>query len=188
MRFNKRIGRAFEYRPRAYLMSADNYVANAGAGGSTFAADDISSVLHPRVKVEWGADGAATDASLAAPVPVQSAIETSNMSVAGTITAPLFAVISASTDNGDNTIVSADATKKIRVLAYTLVADGTVEIRWEGGAGGTALSGRMPIIVNVGMTPGFCPVGHFETATNTLLNLELTGTGNVFGHLTYIKV
>jgi hypothetical protein len=50
---------------------ADNYVANAGSGGSTFAADDISSVLHPRVKVEWGADGAVNDTSATAPMPVQ---------------------------------------------------------------------------------------------------------------------
>lgn len=50
---------------------ADNFVANAGSGGSTFAADDISSVLHPRVKVEWGADGSASDTSASAPLPVQ---------------------------------------------------------------------------------------------------------------------
>jgi hypothetical protein len=50
---------------------ADNFVANAGSGGSTFAADDISSVLHPRVKVEWGADGAVNDTSVAAPMPIQ---------------------------------------------------------------------------------------------------------------------
>lgn len=50
---------------------ADNFVANAGSGGSTFAADDISSVLHPRVKVEHGADGSATDVSTASPMPVQ---------------------------------------------------------------------------------------------------------------------
>lgn len=51
---------------------ADNFVANAGSGGSTFAADDISSVLYPRVKISAGADGSATDVSSAAPLPVQS--------------------------------------------------------------------------------------------------------------------
>lgn len=50
---------------------ADNFVANAGSGGSTFAADDISSVLYPRVKQSWGADGSAADVSAAAPLPVQ---------------------------------------------------------------------------------------------------------------------
>lgn len=50
---------------------ADNFVANAGSGGSTFAADDIGSVLWPRVKVAHGADGSATDVSTASPMPVQ---------------------------------------------------------------------------------------------------------------------
>ena len=40
---------------------ADNYVANAGSGGSTFAADDISSVLYARVKRSFGRDGIAAD-------------------------------------------------------------------------------------------------------------------------------
>lgn len=40
---------------------ADNYVANAGSGGSTFAADDISSVLYARIKRSFGRDGIAAD-------------------------------------------------------------------------------------------------------------------------------
>lgn len=40
---------------------ADNFVANAGSGGSTFAADDISGVLVPRVKLQVGPDGTAQD-------------------------------------------------------------------------------------------------------------------------------
>ena len=36
---------------------ADNFVANAGSGGSTFASDDISSVQYPRLKIVHGADG-----------------------------------------------------------------------------------------------------------------------------------
>jgi len=40
---------------------ADNFVANAGSGGSTFAADDIASVLYPRVKISQGLDGIVQD-------------------------------------------------------------------------------------------------------------------------------
>ena len=40
---------------------ADNFVTNAGSGGSTFAADDISSVFYPRLKVSLGPDGVAQD-------------------------------------------------------------------------------------------------------------------------------
>jgi len=61
-------------------------------------------------------------------------------------------------------------------------------VRFEGGTGGTALTGVIPLIANTGISSGFNPVGHFETAANALLNLELTGTGNVFGHLTYVPV
>ena len=100
---------------------ADNYVANAGTGGSTFASDDIGGIHHPRIKNEWGADGAAADVSVAAPMPVQASIETSQMTVAGTVVAPKYAVIDAAT-SGDNTLVAANATKKLRVLAAFLAA------------------------------------------------------------------
>jgi hypothetical protein len=50
---------------------ADNFVADAGAGGDTFAADDIGGVKYPRGKVVWGADGAANDCALTAALPVQ---------------------------------------------------------------------------------------------------------------------
>lgn len=51
---------------------ADNFVANAGSGGSTFASDDISSVQFPRVKLTLGADGVNDgDASLTNPMPAR---------------------------------------------------------------------------------------------------------------------
>jgi hypothetical protein len=50
---------------------ADNFVADPGAGGDTFAADDIGGVKYPRGKVVWGADGAANDCALTAALPVQ---------------------------------------------------------------------------------------------------------------------
>jgi len=102
---------------------------------------------------------------------------------------PKFAVISATTDNGNNTIVSAVADKKIRVLACVLVSDADdTDIRWESGAGGTALSGRVPLKESTGYVLPFNPVGWHETAVNTLLNLEITGTGNIYGQLTYVEV
>lgn len=51
---------------------ADNFTANAGSGGSTFASDDISSVQYPRIKLIHGADGTNDgDVSTASPLPVQ---------------------------------------------------------------------------------------------------------------------
>lgn len=48
---------------------ADNVAITAGSGTS-IAADDISSVFYQRVKVTWGVDGSAVDASATNPLPV----------------------------------------------------------------------------------------------------------------------
>lgn len=40
---------------------ADNFVANAGSGGATFASDDVSGVQYPRIKISIGPDGIAQD-------------------------------------------------------------------------------------------------------------------------------
>ena len=56
---------------------ADNFITNAGAGGITFAGDDIGpGVMHPRTKLEFGADGSATDVadSDGARLPVKPAM------------------------------------------------------------------------------------------------------------------
>lgn len=166
---------------------ADNYVTNVGSGGSTFASDDISSVQHPRVKVEWGADGVANDASVAAPMPVQASIESSQMTIGGATVTPKFAIIDAAS-SGDNTLVASVSSKKIRVLAAFMVAAGSVNVRFESGAGGTALTGQMNLVVNTGFVLPFNPAGWFETAATTLLNLELSAAISVDGALVYIEV
>ena len=40
---------------------ADNFVSNAGSGGSTFASDDVGGTQYPRVKVSVGSDAVAQD-------------------------------------------------------------------------------------------------------------------------------
>lgn len=52
---------------------ADNITLNSGTGGATLAADDIASVWHQRVKVQYGVDGSATDVSDSNPLPVDDA-------------------------------------------------------------------------------------------------------------------
>ncbi len=42
------------------------------AGGDWYATDDIGGVKHQRAKVEYGADGSATDVSKASPLPVDT--------------------------------------------------------------------------------------------------------------------
>lgn len=106
---------------------------------------------------------------------------------AGTQSTVKYAIIDAAT-SGDNTLVAAVASKKIRVLNVVLIASGAVNVRFESGASGTALSGQMNLTTNSGFAPGEAIHGHFETAVNTLLNLELSGAVSVDGWLTYIEV
>jgi len=167
---------------------ADNFTANAGSGGATFASDDVASVQYPRVKPSWGSDGSATDTSVAAPMPVQTTIDSAQMSIAGTIVAPKFATIAASS-SGNNTLVAAVTSKKIRVLSAVLVGNGAVNPKFQSGASGTDLTGLFYIAAaGGGVVLPFNPAGHFETAVSTLLNLNLSGAVAVGGCLTYIEV
>jgi hypothetical protein len=54
---------------------ADNVPVTAGAG-TNIATDDIGSVHYQRVKLTWGVDGVATDASATNPIPVTRANST----------------------------------------------------------------------------------------------------------------
>jgi hypothetical protein len=99
---------------------------------------------------------------------------------------PVFAVIDAAT-SGDNTIVAAlGASTKIRVLQVCLVAAGSLTARFESGASGTALTGQMSLIAGTPLVTPYCPLGLFETAANTLLNLELSAATSVDGWIVYI--
>ena len=122
----------------------------------------------------------ATDAGVA-PVDVVKGVAVFNNET------PKFAVIDASS-SGDNTIVAAVSGKKIRVVSGILVSGGTVNVRFESGAAGTALTGQMNLVANTGFIIPFVPIGNFETATNTLLNLELSAGVAVDGWITYVEV
>ena len=90
--------------------------------------------------------------------------------------------------SGNNTLVAAVTGKKIRVLALAITMTGTaVTIRFEDGAGGTALTGQRQPTQGQTVTLPFNPVGWFETSAATLLNLELGGAQSVDGVLVYIE-
>jgi len=102
---------------------------------------------------------------------------------------PQFKYATIAAGAGDNTIVAAVTGKKIRVVAYNLTVTGTAgSLRWESGAGGTALSGLMTPLAGVSINASYCPGGLFETASDALLNLELATYTAAVGHLTYVEV
>ena len=116
------------------------------------------------------------------------AFQTSVMYDGQTPVLPKFAVVDAA-GLGDNTLVAAVTGKKIRVLAFFGIMTGTaVTIRFESGASGTALTGQMTPSQGGGFVLPFNPVGWFETAAGTLLNLELGGAQSVDGCVVYIEV
>lgn len=167
---------------------ADTFVTNAGSGGATFASDDIGGVHHPRLKLVHGADGTNDgDVARANPLPVQVYQDVSTLRSGGDALTPARVAIDAAT-SGDNTLVAAVSGRRVRVLALFLVAAGTVNVRFESGAGGTALTGQMNLVANTGFVLPFNPVGWFETGINTLLNLELSAAVSVDGALTYVEV
>lgn len=118
---------------------------------------------------------------------VSASSETSTIYDGTTALTPKFAIIDAAT-SGDNTLVAAVTSKKIRVHALFVVSAGTVTARFESGAGGTALTGQMNLVANTGFVLPYNPVGWFETASNTLLNLELSGAISCDGSLVYTEV
>jgi hypothetical protein len=213
---------------------ADNFRGASVTGGDTFAADEISSVKYPRIKVTWGVDGSQVDASASNPFPITVVSELpagtqniGNVDIASSIPAgtnnigdvdiltmpgsaattdtvavkhsvdamhsdltaltPKFVKISAAS-SGNNTVLAAVTSKKILVLSYTLVAITAVNVKFQDGAGGTDLTGLMTLATGIPVTANFCPVGHLKGSTATLLNLSLSGSVQVSGHMTYVEV
>ena len=132
--------------------------------------------------------GSATVRMTATPDEITNLVNLAGMSGGlDTNATPKFAVIDNAT-SGDNTLVAAVTGRKIRVLAYMMVAAGTVVTRFESGASGTALTGQMNWVANTGVMGAYSPVGHFETAAGSLLNLELSAAVSVDGYLVYQEV
>lgn len=118
---------------------------------------------------------------------VSASDETSTIYDGATALTPKFATIAAST-SGDNTIVAAVVGKKIRVLAVQVNASAAVNYKWQSGAGGTDITGLNYAAANGGYVLPYSPIGWFETASNTLLNLNLSAANAVGGSITYIEV
>lgn len=98
-----------------------------------------------------------------------------------------YGVIDAAT-SGDNTLLAAVTGKKIRVHALFVVAAGTVTVRFESAAGGTAMTGQMNLVANAGFVLPYNPAGWFETVAGELLNMELSGAVSVDGSFVYSLV
>ena len=89
---------------------------------------------------------------------------------------------------GDVAVVAAVTGRKIRVLQFYLHQAAAGTIRFESGAGGTALTGVMVTTAEtLAINPGFNPFGHFETVAGESLSIE-AATGAVQGWCVYQEV
>ncbi len=100
---------------------------------------------------------------------------------------PKYVALSAAS-SGNNTLVAAVVGKRILVLNCVLIASGAVDAIFQDGAGGTGLSGTLPLTTNSGFTSPFSDVGWTKTTANTLLNLNLSDAVSVGGWLTYAEI
>jgi hypothetical protein len=168
------------------VVRKDTAAQVAGTDGDySILTNDSSGRLHTNVGVVPAAE-MSTDSIGAADVTSHMVERTGAGSF--TLLTPKFAVIDAAT-GGDNTLVAAVASKKIRVTSLYIVASGGANtVRFESGASGTAKSGQMSIAANGILVLPYNPQGWFETGTNTLLNLELSAATSVDGGLTYVEV
>lgn len=129
--------------------------------------------------------GQITEVSPSNPLPVSTT--GGSIVIDGTSYPIKYAKIDASS-SGNNTLVNAVVSKKIRVISLFLITASAVTTKIQSGAGGTDLTGAVPNAANGGFVLSANVYGWFETAANTLLNLNLGGAVNAAGSLSYIEV
>ena len=93
--------------------------------------------------------------------------------------------VSAAT-SGSNVVVSAVTNARIRVLGYNLSFADVVKAQWRSGS--NVITGQKHGTSNTHFIAPFSPIGHFETYSGQLLNLELTDGKLVSGEITYSLV
>lgn len=113
-------------------------------------------------------------------------VPTVGMMVSGlTQITPKYAAIAVSS-NGDNTIVAAVAAKRLLLLQYNYMANGTVNVKWRSNT--TDKTGLAYLIANTGKVAPFSPIGWCITAVNEPLVLNLSGAIAVGGEVVYAEV
>lgn len=89
---------------------------------------------------------------------------------------------------GDVAAVAAVTGKKIRCLYFYIRQSAAGTVRFESGAGGTALTGVMvTTTADLVVEGSYNPHGHFETAAGEALSIE-AGTAAVMGWMNYQEV
>lgn len=180
---------------------ADNITVTAGTG-TTIAADDISGVLHQRVKISQGADGVGVDVSSAAPLQVTLANTSANATAVkvdgSAVTQPVSGTVTI-TPSGTQTVSGTVAVSTINSVApafgtgtrgatvqrVTVATDDVVPISAASlplptGASTSALQSTIDTSVNTLLKPASTLAA--VTTVSTVTNLsQLGGTAIAMG-------
>ena len=95
-----------------------------------------------------------------------------------------FAQINA-TSSGDTQVVPAVSNRRIVVVAFGVIANSTVNIRFR--SGGTDITGSMRLVEGGGIAHSY-DAGLFQTATGQALNINLSTNATVGGYVVYREV
>jgi len=96
----------------------------------------------------------------------------------------LFAQINA-TSSGDTQVVPAVSNRRIVVVAFAVIANSAVNIRFRSGA--TDITGSMRLVEGGGIAHAY-DAGLFQTAVNQPLNINLSANATVGGYVVYRTV
>ena len=96
----------------------------------------------------------------------------------------LYAPINA-TNSGNTQVVGAVSGKRIRVIAFAVVASATVNIKFQSGT--SDITGSMRIVEGGGIAHAY-DGGLFQTAVGQALNINLSTNATVGGYVVYREV
>ncbi len=160
------------------------------SGGAAGADVNVISVGGASITLGQKTEAASLPVTIASdqsPLPVYT--ETSALYAGLTALTPKFAKIAAAS-SGVNALVTAVGGKKIRVLAYNFIANGTVNAKFQSDGAGTPvdLTGLKYCVANMGICAPANQFGWFESASGKSLDLNLSGATAVGGELVYVEV
>ena len=96
----------------------------------------------------------------------------------------LYAPINA-TNSGNTQVVGAVSGKRIRVIAFAVVANATVNIKFQSGT--TDITGSMRVVEGGGIAHAY-DGGLFQTAVGQALNINLSANATVGGYVVYREI
>jgi hypothetical protein len=96
----------------------------------------------------------------------------------------LYAPINA-TNSGNTQVVGAVSGKRIRVIAFAVIASATVNIKFQSGT--TDITGSMRVVEGGGIAHAY-DGGLFQTAVNQPLNINLSTNATVGGYVVYREI